>query len=137
MPTTTIPFSMPVRTFTDALYLMARAAMTGPETLVFLLDADGMGGILLAIGNSIGPDHMLDVVEAMASGAERRPEVASMVVTSVRPDQGLLPGDIDRWLEASDRCRLRGIELLEWFVFGTSGPRCPRELLGEPSRFAA
>jgi hypothetical protein len=40
-------------------------------------------------------------------------------------------------LEAGDLCRSGGIELLEWFVLGRSGPRCPRELFGEPDRWAA
>jgi hypothetical protein len=68
----------------------------------------------------------------VADGVE---SLASLVVASVRPEGGLLPGDVDRWLEASTRCEQRGIVLLEWYVMGRYGPECPRDLLGEPPRW--
>ena len=43
--------------------------------------------------------------------------IEAMIVASSRPDGG--------------------IELIEWFVLGRSGPQCPHELFGEPERWAA
>ena len=47
----------------------------------------------------------------------------------------MLPGDIDRWLEADSITDSHGIELIEWFVIDPAGVECPRELLGEPDRW--
>ena len=60
-----------------------------------------------------------------------------MIVASSRPDGDVEPDDVHRWLEASDQCRAGGLELVEWFVLGRSGPQRPRELFGEPERWAA
>ena len=63
-----------------------------------------------------------------------------VVLATVRPDAAhnvpaTLPGDLDRWLEASEITEAHGIELIEWFVIGPAGVDCPRELLGEPERW--
>jgi hypothetical protein len=135
MPTTPIP--MPVRCAADALSLLSRA-MSDPlqaETLAFLLDHRGVGGVVIVVEGTLTPDSVLDVVEVMAQTAERVPHLTSLVVASVRPGSGVLPGDIDRWLEASSIATLHGIELLEWYVMAPHGPECPRDLLGEPERW--
>jgi hypothetical protein len=107
---------------------------------------------------------VIDVTERIAEAAGLA-GAASIVVASIRPslpidaltgtaaqppddgglghwqwggplDDGLVDADIDRWLEASDIAAENGVELLEWFVVGPSGVVCPRELLGEPARWA-
>lgn len=132
---TSTPSPMPVRCDADALHLIHLAAKDEPETLAFLLDEHGIGGVLVAYANTRGPDDVLDLVELMLMAAEGVEFLESLVVASVRPDGGLLPGDVDRWLEASTRCEQRGIVLLEWYVMGRYGPECPRDLLGEPPRW--
>ena len=67
--------------------------------------------------------------------AATKPRARSIVLASVRPDSGMLPGDVDRWLEASAIVDQHGLVLLEWFVIGPMGPECPRDLLGEPERW--
>jgi hypothetical protein len=57
------------------------------------------------------------------------------VIATVRPHDGVLPGDVDRWLDASSIARDHGIELIEWYVIGPHGTQCPRDLLGEPERW--
>jgi hypothetical protein len=126
---------MPVRCDADALHLLTMVATDEPETLAFLLDGHGIGGVLVAVDNPVGPDGVLDVVELMTLVAEGVDELVSLVIASVRPHAGLLPGDIDRWLEASTRCEQRGIVLIEWYILGEYGPECPRDLLGEPPRW--
>ncbi len=132
---TSTPSPMPVRCDADALHLLDLAAKDEPETLAFLLDDDGIGGVLVAVEHTHGPDDLLDVVELMLMVADGVESLVSLVVASVRPDGGLLPGDVDRWFEASTRCEQRGIVLLEWYVMGRYGPECPRDLLGEPPRW--
>jgi hypothetical protein len=63
-----------------------------------------------------------------------------VVLATVRPEAApnlpaTLPGDIDRWIEASEITESNGIELIEWFIVGPAGVDCPRELLGEPQRW--
>jgi hypothetical protein len=72
----------------------------------------------------------------MAPAAQGVERALSLVVATVRPDAGVLPGDIDRWLEASAICEQFGVELVEWFVISPHGVECPRDLLGEPERWS-
>lgn len=48
----------------------------------------------------------------------------------------MLPGDLDRWMEASTLAAAYGVSLLEWFIITESGAQCPRDLLGEPERWS-
>ena len=127
----------PIRCASDAIHLLS-LAVNDPldtETLAFLLDADGIGGVLVAVDGTLHPDDMLDVVEVMSQAAGSSPRAESLVVASVRPHSGVLPGDIDRWLEATDIAELHGIQLVEWYVVGPHGIECPRDLFGEPERW--
>ncbi len=137
MTVTSVPSPMPVRSAGAALFLLGLAIGDPPEaeTLAFLLDEQGMGGIVLAFQGTESPDMMLHIVDFMSLAGERIPEVTSLVVASFRPGGGIVPGDLDRWLEASTRCAERGLRLTEWFVLGDMGPECPRDLLGEPPRW--
>jgi hypothetical protein len=128
---------MPVRSAGAALFLLGLAIGDPPEaeTLAFMLDEHGMGGIVVAFHGTESPDTMLHIVDFMSLAGERIPEVTSLVVASFRPGGGIVPGDLDRWLEASTRCAERGLQLTEWFVIGDMGPVCPRDLLGEPPRW--
>jgi hypothetical protein len=126
-----------VRCGTEALHLLS-LAVARPlrhETLCFVLDHQGIGGVVIVVSGTHAPDSVLHVVEFMATAAEGSPRAASLVVASVRPSGGVLPGDVDRWLEASELTDLRGIRLVEWYVVGPGGIECPRDLLGEPERW--
>lgn len=133
---------LPVRNGAHALRLLA-AARSDParhETLAFLLDADGIGGVVTVISGTEPPDAMLQIVELMCRAGERVPDLCSLVVASVRPDSDVLAGDVlagdvDRWLEASSIAHGFGLQLLEWYVIGRRGTVCPRDLLGEPERW--
>ena len=52
-------------------------------------------------------------------------------------DGGADLDDVERWLELDGIVSDAGIELVEWFVVGIGGVACPRELVGEPERWAA
>ena len=60
--------------------------------------------------------------------------LGALVLATVRPGQGALAGDGDRWLEMSDLASAAGVELVEWFIIGAD-IHCPRDLLGEPPRW--
>ncbi|MDP2293185.1 MAG: hypothetical protein Q8M22_18535 [Actinomycetota bacterium] len=128
----------PVRCGTDAqrIVFLALSRPLEHETLVFLLDRHGRGGVITIVSGTATADSVLTVVECFSLAAQRVPEAAAMVVASVRPGSCILPGDIDRWLEASAIATLHGVQLLEWFVVNESGARCPRDLLGEPERWS-
>jgi hypothetical protein len=130
--------SAPIRTAADAVALVARA-ITQPlrdETVAFLLDDAGYGGTIFVVAGTDRPEQLLDVVEHLAAAAQLSATAAALVVVSVRPHGRVEPDDIDRWLDASDIADEHGIRLLEWYVVGADGFRCPRDLLGEPQRWS-
>lgn len=128
----------PVRCSTDALRVLFLAADQPlvSETLAFLLDDDGIGGIITVVSGTVEPDAVLAVAECMSRAAQQVPRASALVLATVRPQGGVLPGDVDRWLDASAIAALCGIDLIEWYVIGPSGARCPRDLLGEPERWS-
>jgi hypothetical protein len=133
-----LPRPAPIRCGTDALRLLFLAASQPlePETLAFLLDSQGNGSVITVVSGTVAPDSMLAVAECLSRAAEGLPKAAALVLATVRPTGCVLPGDIDRWLEASDLAAVHGVELIEWFVISASGAQCPRDLLGEPERWA-
>ena len=129
----------PIRTADDALALISRV-ISQPlvsETIGFALDAASRGNTITVVSGTVHPDAIVDVAECLAVAAASSPRAVSLVLVTVRPNSGMLPGDVDRWLEASAVVDQQGLELLEWFVIGPGGPECPRDLLGEPERWPA
>lgn len=128
---------MPVRSSADAIHLFSLAVHQPytDETLAFLLDDEGIGGVIIAVAGTVEPDAMLDVVSFMARPGADAAGRRAIVVASVRPGGGLIPGDIDRWFEASDMAETNGCTLVEWYVIGRDGVDIPRELIGEPARW--
>ena len=128
---------MPIRNGDDAKLLLSLACPEPLESEValFFVDEAGRGESVIIVSGTERPESVLEGVEVMSAGAAGRAEVSAVVVASVRPRGGLLPGDVDRWLEASSICEQYGFVLLEWYVIGPRGTECPRELLGEPERW--
>lgn len=136
-PHSGLPAPAPVCCAADALSVL-RLAITLPqqhETLAFVLDAQGVGGVITLVSGTSHPDAVLAVADCIARAAAAERRAVAMVLASVRPGGTVQPGDVDRWLEASDLAADHGITLLEWFVIGTLGVSCPRDLLGEPERW--
>ncbi|MBI4935644.1 MAG: hypothetical protein HY828_17315 [Actinobacteria bacterium] len=132
------PSPTPVRSAADAISLLSLAVVDPleAETLAFLLDDEGIGGVIVVFDGTTSADSVLDIVDIMVRTGAQAPACTSLVVASVRPNSGVLPGDVDRWLEASSIASLHGLELLEWYVISPFGIECPRDLLGEPERWA-
>ena len=128
----------PIRSAHDALAVLALAAPYGHDTIVILLDAERCGSSILVVTDTVDHDALSDVIDVCISAiAAHDTPFEAMIVASSRPDGDIVPGDVHRWLEASDQCRSGGIELIEWFVLGSAGPRCPRALFGDPERWTA
>lgn len=117
-----------------AVFALARHDPPRPETLVVLLDHQRRGVSIVVVADTCHPDAVVDVVEVVADAATELSHVGGLIVASVRPDGRVLDGDVDRWLEASDCCDDRGIELVEWLVLGDV-VACPRDLFGEAPRW--
>ena len=126
----------PIRSADDALAVLALAAPYGCDTIVILLDAERCGTSVMVVTGTTDPDALFDVIGVCVAAAPDTP-IEAMIVATSRPDGDIVPDDARRWLEASDQCRAGGLELVEWFVLGRSGPERPREMLGEPERWAA
>jgi hypothetical protein len=129
--------SAPVTCSADALEvcLLAVHRPLRHETVAFLVDAAGYGSVITVVSGTHQPDHLFRVVECLAEAGCRSDRMASIVIASVRPHSGLVPGDIDRWFEASAVADAYGLELKEWFVVSPAGVECARELVGEPERW--
>ena len=128
----------PIRSADDALAVLALAAPFGHDTIVILLDERRCGTSVMVVTDTVDRDALFRVIDVCLRAADRPPfPFEAMILASSRPDDDVEPDDIHRWLEASDQCRTGGIELVEWFVLGRSGPQCPRALFGESERWAA
>lgn len=138
MSTSPAPLPEPVRNGTQALRVMFLA--TGhplePETLAFFLDDAGVGGLITVVSGTADADSVIRVVEYMSQAAEGVPHATCLVVASVRPAGGLLPGDDERWRQLDRITAEHGVQLLEWFVIGLDGAHCPRELAGDAGRWS-
>ena len=129
----------PIRSVDDAL-LVFRAQLTRPlraETLAMFLDDNDCGSTLVTVTDTSDPFQILEVAEAMALAGATSPDVTALVLASVRPGGGPLPGDDDLWLGASDVVGECGLTLVDWFVIGRHGTFIPREALGVPSRWSS
>ena len=137
-PNVALPRPAPVRCATDALRIMLLSSSQPlqPETLAFMLDQHGNGGVITIVSGTVDANSVLAVAECLARAAEGVAQASALVLASVRPQGRVLPGDIDRWLEASALAAAHGIELIEWFVISAGGVQCPRDLLGEPERWS-
>ena len=128
----------PIRSSDDALAVLALAAPYGHDTIVILLDEHRCGSSVMVVTDTVDRDALFRVIDAcLRATAGLDHPFEAMIVASSRPDGDVEPHDVHRWLEASDQCRAGGIELVEWYVLGRSGPQCPRALFGEPERWAA
>lgn len=125
----------PIRSAADALAVLALGAPYGHDTIVILLDTDRCGSSVMVVTDTVGPDALFRVIDCCIGVTAQHPTLDALIVASSRPDGDAEPDDIHRWLEASDQCRAGGLELVEWFVLGRSGPTCPRQLFGEPERW--
>ncbi|HAP78358.1 MAG TPA: hypothetical protein DCR14_20035 [Acidimicrobiaceae bacterium] len=126
----------PLRNRAEALDLLDIAVQRPlrPETLCIPLDPSGQGASILIASGTNDPDAIFGLVEFMAMSAEGGP-TDRLVMASVRPMHDLLPGDVDRWLDASAIAQGFGVLLVEWFVVSPTGVFTPRDLLGEPERW--
>lgn len=128
----------PIRSADDALAVLALAAPYGHDTIVILLDAERRGSSITVVTDTVDHDALFGVIEVCVSAtAAHGAPIEAMIVASSRPGGDVEPDDVHRWLEAGDLCRSGGIELIEWFVLGRSGPQCPRELFGDRERWAS
>jgi hypothetical protein len=111
------------------------------ETIALVLDGDRRGRTVVVVDGTDEPDAVLDVVERVAGSIAASGRPGCLVLATVRPGGGLLDGDDDRWLEASELADDVGVDLLEWFVISGDRPStaahatCPRDLLGEAPRW--
>jgi hypothetical protein len=112
------------------------------ETIVLVLDEDRRGRTIVVVDGTEDADAVVAVVERVGASITATGRPGGLVVATIRPHGGPLPGDDERWIEASDIADDLGVELVEWFVIGGDAPSvpanawCPRDLLGEVPRWA-
>lgn len=126
----------PIECEADALAVLALGAPYGHDTIVVLLDADRCGCSVMVVTDTHDTEALFRVIDIVVEACTGRPEVDAVILATSRPDDDAQFDDAHRWLEASDQCRAGGLELVEWFILGRSGPQCPREMFGEPVRWA-
>jgi hypothetical protein len=105
------------------------------QVIALLLDPDYIGHTVLVVDDTTSPDAVVEVMELVAEAAAEAGREQVVVLASMRPDVGPLPGDVDRWIELSDLADTHGCELVEWFVITDRVAWCPRDFLVEPPRW--
>jgi hypothetical protein len=120
-----------------AVFRLAMCHPLRPETLVMFLDKNNYGHELVSVSGTTEPFHVIDVASTMALCATGNDELSSLVLATVRPGGGLLPGDDELWFETAHTVEESGLVLIDWLVIGRGGAQSPREMLGIPSRWAA
>ena len=110
------------------------------ETIAFFLDEASRSNTITVVSGTTDPDSVLSVAECMAVAGARVPALCGVVLATVRPhgspnQPAVVPGDVDRWVEADEITESHGIELIEWFVLGPTSVECPRDMLGLPERW--
>lgn len=128
--------SIPITCPADALGVLAQARHQPerPEVLALVIE-DRCTVAVLAVDHAASPDAVIDVVEFLAESLAAADRPAELVLATVRPEAGPLPGDAERWMEASTIAEDAGSELVEWFVISGDVAWCPRDLLGETPRW--
>lgn len=122
----------------DALRVFIFSMSTPPcaETIALTLDRERRGRNILIVHHTPDPDAMLGIVDMITHSAADDPDVHGVVLATVRPGGGAIYDDLARWDEADDVCDAAGMELVEWFVLGST-ISCPRELCGTEARWVA
>jgi hypothetical protein len=118
---------------------MIDAMITRPmqhETIALLLDHERRGLTVLVVSGTDDPDSIIDVIERVVEPDGHDDDLGAVVVASIRPGGAAGMRDVDRWCEISVLCEDAAVDLVEWFVIGRD-VTCPRDLLGEPPRWAA
>ncbi len=113
---------------------LARHHPARPEAIALVLE-ERRGHSVVVIDGAGDPDAVVTVVELLAQSLAAAGRPGELVIATVRPDDGPLPGDADRWLEASAIADDLGCYLLEWFVLTKEVAWCPRDLLAEAPRW--
>lgn len=127
----------PIRTSLEALRVVSMAIRhpLEAETIAFFLDDCNCSNTITVISGTTEPDSIVAVAECVALAASRSPSLCGVVLATIRPAGGLLPGDLERWQLIDAVTEAQGIELVEWFIVGPAGVDSPRGLLGEPDRW--
>lgn len=129
----------PIDSAADALALI-NVTMSQPpqsDTIALLLDHERRGLTVFTVTGTTHPDAMFDLIDIIVHASNQGDSrLGGLILASIRPDGGIEPSDVDRWLEASDITELGGLELVEWFVVGNV-TACPRDLLSEPPRWGS
>jgi hypothetical protein len=123
----------PIRGESDALAVLALLAPFGHDTIALVLDAERRGHTAFMVTGTTDPDALFTVIELCCAASTV--DARGLILASCRPGGGLDPSDPARWVDATQQCRVAGVELIEWFVLGGAIER-PRELVGDPPRWA-
>jgi len=89
-----------------------------PGTLAILMEDNALPGVCVAVDGGDHPDAVFSVCVCVTEVLKRNPQIAGVVLASVRPHDSPDCDDIDRWFELVHDFEQLGVELLEWFVVG-------------------
>jgi hypothetical protein len=105
------------------------------QVIALLLDPDYIGHTALVVDGTTSPDAVIEVMELLGEAVAGAGREQVIVLASIRPGDGPLPGDADRWIELSDLADTHGCDVVEWFVISDRVAWCPRDFLAEPPRW--
>ena len=132
------PRPVPIVDSADAALATIAQAAHDPardEVIAVLLTPDYVGHTIVVVDGTTSPDAVVEVTELLVEAAAEAGREQIIVLASIRPGGGPLPGDVDRWIELSDLAESRGCELADWFVISGCVVWCPRDFVLEPPRW--
>jgi hypothetical protein len=128
--------SIPITCPADALGVLSQVRHHPDRAeVVALVLEDRRTVAVVAVDHADDPEAVGDVVEFLAEALSATDRPGELVIATIRPSPGPLPGDVERWVAATCIAEDAGCELIEWFVITGEVAWCPRDIYGAPSRW--
>ncbi len=120
----------------DVLELVSWMIDPAEPSIVTIIFDDARTPVRAVVISDVpSPDAVHDVADLVERSLERHPELAALVIVSVRPEHPCEALDFDRLLDLTARFDGAGVELLDWFVWTDSTRTSMRGASGLPSRW--
>lgn len=131
-PTLRGPFGEPL----DVSEMVANMVVPGEAaTIVITCDDDRTPRHVVMVTGTAGPADIHEVADVIERSLVDRPELAALVMVSVRTTDDHQAEDFDRLLDLTSRFDELGVELLDWWVWTTSTRVSMRSAAGLPNRW--
>lgn len=106
-----------------------------PATIAFVCDDDRVPLRVVFVTGTTSHTAVHDVADVLEPALADHPELAGILLVSVRADDTADPEDLDRLLDLTARFDGIGVELYDWWIWGPATVIAMRAAAGLPSRW--